>query len=150
MAKQTAELVQRLLSAGSSHVFVPNLYAKDISPSSKFYASNPTQLAIFNNTIEAANAAIKTALEPFGSKAIYYDVNGFMKSVWANHGKYGITHVGGEYCDGYSQEDWDLCVTDHEGDTFFWMQELDMTSYVHKLIAEDMYSTLKAHFGVKS
>lgn len=149
MARQTAELVQRLLDAGSNYVFVPNLYPKDISPSSKFYASNPSQLAVLNNTIELANAAIKTALEPFGEKAIYYDVNAFMKKVWTNHDSYGITHVGGEYCDGYSQEDWDLCVTEKKGYEFYWMQDLDMVTTVHKLIAGDMYQTLKGHFGVK-
>lgn len=147
MALQVAELVQRLVNEGAEYVFVPNLYAKNISPSKEFYTANAAELAKLTSTIELANSAIKKALVPFGKKAIYYDVYSFMMHVWQNHADYGITHVGGQFCDGYSQKDWDLCVTDHKGPTFYWMQYLDMTSYVHKLIAEDMYKALKAHFA---
>jgi phospholipase/lecithinase/hemolysin len=131
MARQTAELVQQLLDAGSNTVFVPNLYPKDISPAISFMATdangvNASYVATLGATIDLANAAIQAALLPFGKKAIYYDVNGFMKKVMQQKKKYGITHAGTsnglyEFCDGFSQADWDLCVTDKQGDTFYWM-----------------------------
>ena len=71
-----------------------------------------------------------------------------MTNVWNNHGSYGITHVGGEFWDGYNQAVWDLCVTQHKGNEFYWMQYLDMTTHVHSLIASDMKNTVDKHFGM--
>lgn len=112
---------------------------------------NPALLSKLTSTIALANAAIATALTPFGKSVIQYDVNSFMRQVWTNHASYGITHVGvpSEFCDGHSQEDWDLCVTQHQGDTFYWMQYIDPTTYVHRLVAQDMYEVIKKHYGVK-
>lgn len=146
MARQMTELVQRLVDQGAEYIFVPNLYPKNISPSNEFMTSTTAELASLTATIAAANDAIEAALEQFGDNVLYYDVNAFMTSLWNNADDYGITHVDGEFCDGYSQDDWDLCVTDGEGDTFYWMQYLDMTTYVHELIAQDMYKAIKAHF----
>ena len=69
-----------------------------------------------------------------------------MLDIWNNHDNYNITHVGGEFCDGYSQQDWDLCVTDGEGNTFYWMQFLDMTTTIHKMIAQDLFNTIQQHY----
>ena len=69
-----------------------------------------------------------------------------MLKIWNDHAAYGISHVGNEFCDGYSQADWDLCVTQGKGSEFYWMQYLDMTTYVHRFVAEDMYKTIEAHF----
>jgi len=112
---------------------------------------NPALLSKLTSTIDLANAAIKKALAPFGDSVIQYDVNSFMRQVWQNHAKYGISHVGvpSEFCDGYSQADWDLCVTKHQGNSFYWMQYIDPTTYVHQLVAQDMYRAIKEHYGVK-
>lgn len=156
MATQTASLVSNLLAAGATQVFVPNLYPRDLSPSITFMTTfsngtvNPALLTKLTSTIALANAAIAVALAPFGDKVIQYDVNSFMRKVWQNHTEYGISHVGvpSEFCDGYSQEDWDLCVTQGKGDEFYWMQYIDPTTRVHQLIAQDMYATIKKHYGV--
>ena len=89
---------------------------------------------------------VAARLARFGSKVIYHDTYSFMLSVYNNSTQYGITHINGEFCDGYSQLDWELCVTDGLGDTFYWMQYLDMTSYVHNLVAADMYKTIVNFF----
>lgn len=139
MATRMAALVQTLVTAGAQYVAVPNLYPKQISPSSEFYASSAAQLANLGQAVNDANAAIRTALAPFGKKVIYIDINYFMTALWNQHTQFGITHVGGEFCDGYSQADWDLCVTQGQGKTFYWMQYLDMTSYVHSWVSQYMY-----------
>ena len=148
ISTRMAARVQELILAGAQYIFVPNLYPKQISPSIVFYADAAARVSNFGSAIQQANTAIEAALKAFGSQAIYYDAFGFMVNVWNNHNAYGITHVGGEFCDGYSQADWDLCVTDGQGDAFYWMQYLDMTSYVHSLVATDMHKTLATHFGV--
>jgi len=145
MASRMKKLVQTLVDAGANYIVVPNLYPKHISPSSEFYAGTPTQILHLGKAIDQANAAIKTSLATFGSKVVYVDINTFMKGVWTNHTSYGITHVGGEFCDGYSDADWTLCVTDKKGNTFYWMQYLDMTTYVHSLVGNYIYSVVKAH-----
>lgn len=142
---QLASAVQTLLNDGAKYVFVPNLYPKQISPSSEFYASTATQLANLGSAIEQANTAIEAALKPFGAGVLYYDAYTTMMNIWNNHDSYNITHVGGEFCDGYSQADWDLCVTEKKGYEFYWMQYLDMTTYVHQFIAKDMFAKIKAH-----
>lgn len=149
MASKMAALVKSLLDAGAPYVFVANLYPKHVSPSSEFYCSNDTtKIANLGSAIAQANAAVKSSLSTFGTQAIYYDTYSFMLGIWNSPGYYGITHEGGEFCDGYSQQDWDLCVTYHQGNTFYWMQYLDMTTYVHSLVAEDMKKTIDQHFGV--
>ena len=140
MAARTAALVGALVAAGAQHVALPNLYPKQLSPSAQFYASTPQRLANLAKAIDDANAAIRAAVvAQHGSKVTVIDVNGFMAALWAQHARFGITHVGAEFCDGYSQADWDLCVTQGRGGTFYWMQYLDMTSYVHSWVAEYMY-----------
>lgn len=146
MAARTAALVAALIAAGAQHVALPNLYPKQLAPASQFYASTPAQLANLGKAITDANAAIRTAVAPYGSKVTVIDVNGFMTALWAQHARFGITHVGGEFCDGYSQADWNLCVTQGQGDTFYWMQYLDMTSYVHSWVAVSSWSFFPTRF----
>jgi len=40
-----------------------------------------------------------------------------------------------------------MIANDIAGDTFYWQQYLDMTTYVHKLIAQDMANVIEAHFA---
>ena len=49
------------------------------------------------------------------------DVNTFMHKIMAEKKQYGITHAGlsdglYEFCDGYSDEDWDLCMEKGQGE----------------------------------
>jgi len=151
MATMMTKQVQSLLDLGAGYVIVPNLYAKHISPSSEFYAGTPDQVNNLGVAIALANTAIKEAFSTaFGTtgKVIYYDAYGFMVNLWNNAAAAGITMCGKHFCDGYSQADWDLCVTQGHGDEFYWMQYLDMTSHVHKLLAADMASAVKSHFGL--
>lgn len=145
MASRMKSLVQTLVDDGAKYIVVPNLYPKQISPSSEFYANTATRITNLGLAIDQANSAIKTSLATFGSKVVYVDVNAYMKYVWSNHTTYGITHVGGEFCDGYSQADWNLCVVQKHGNTFYWMQYLDMTTYVHSWIANYMFAAIRGH-----
>lgn len=142
-----ADQVQTLLNLGFQRVFVPNLYAKHISPSKIFYAANAAEYQAMGKAIRQANVAIASKLSKFGSKVVVHNVFNNMVNIWNHHGDYGITHVGGEFCDGYSQLDWELCVVQKKGSEFYWMQYLDMTTHVHQLIAAKMYAHIKTAFG---
>jgi len=152
MATRMKSLVQTLVNAGANYIAVPNLYPKHLSPSVQFYAgSSTTKGHNLGLAIKQANAAIKSSLATFGSKLVYVDVNTYMTNIWSNHAQYGMTHVNttapyaSAFCDGYSDRDWQLCVVQGKGNTFYWMQYLDMTTYVHSLVANYMYGIIKAH-----
>lgn len=141
-----AAQVQTLITSGAKYVFVPGLYAKEISPSKKFYASNAQQYSNMGSIITEANQAIEQALKPFGSKVLYYDVASFMRTTWTNASSNGFTHVGDEFCDGYSDQDFKDClVPGTYKDEFFWTQYLDMTTKVHSMIAQDMAKAIQGH-----
>jgi len=148
-AKLAAQ-VKSLQDAGAKYIFVPGLYAKNISPSKAFYASSQAEFGNMGNSIQEANTAISATLSKMSDNVLYYDVYSFMMDLWKNAPSHNITHLGGEFCDGYSQADWDLCVTAAAGNQFYWMQYLDMTSTVHSLIAADMASTIEKRFGKQS
>ena len=139
--------VQSLIDAGATQILVPNLYAKHLSRSSEFYADTPEKVANLGSIIKEANGAIADEMKQFGDKVLVYDVFSFMVEVWNNHDQYGITMVGKHQIDSSTQQDWDLYFVQHKGDEFYWMQYLDMTTHVHRLIAEDMQKAVKAHFG---
>ncbi len=152
MSTMLAAQVQSLLALGTAYVMVPNLYAKHISPSCQFYAGTPDQVSNLGAAILLANNAIEAAMVQFGQKVIYYDVYSYMLNIWNNHNAFGITQVNvtdpqGKFCDGYSQADWDLCVTGGKSFEFYWMQYLDMVSHVDNLIAIDMRKTIDMHFA---
>ena len=141
-----AAQVQSLLDAGAGYVFVPGLYAKDISPSAQFYADTPAKVANLGAIIQEANTAIEAALKPMGPKVLYYDVYCYMKGLWTDAAANGFTHVGKEFCDGFSEEDFQLCLVPGKSkDQFFWTQYLDMTTRVHSLIAQDMAKAIMGH-----
>lgn len=148
MSTKISAQVKTLIDAGAPAVFVPGLYPKHISPSKEFYAADQAQFDTLGKAISDANDAIAKELAQYGDKAIYYDAFTKMLNDWNSHSELGITKVGNEFCDGFSQFDWDLCVVDQQGNTFYWMQYLDPTTRVHKLLATDMYSTLQSHYGV--
>lgn len=139
--------VKSLIDMGAPYILVPNLYAKNISLSSEFYADTPAKVANLGAAIQEANAAIEAELKQYGKKVIYYDVFSTMMEIWNDHAKYGITYVGKHACDVGNASDWDLYFTQKKGDEFYWMQYLDMTTHVHKLIAQDMEKKVAAHFA---
>lgn len=151
MADMTSNLVGQLIDAGAPYVFVPGLYAKHIAPFHEFIASQPDQQQQMGEAIQQANSAIKSKLESkFGKKVIFYDVFSRMVEIESNHDSYGITKVGMEFCDGDTAhpENFAECLVPGESASkFFWVNYTDMTTVVHKLIADDMYSAIKARFG---
>jgi len=152
MSSRMVKLVQNLVNAGAMHIMVPALYPKHISPSSVFYTSTATQVSNLGLAISQANTAISSALAssfPAGSgkpKVVFYDAFTYMVNVWNNAAANGFT-MANEFCDGYSDAAWDLCVTQGKGSEFYWMQYLDMTTYVHKMVAADMASAVKAAYA---
>lgn len=151
MADMMANLVGQLVDAGAPYVFVPGLYAKHIAPYHTFMASQPIQQQQMGEAIQQANTAIKSKFESkFGKKVIFYDVFSRMVDIWNSHDSYGITKVGMNFCDGDAANPSnfaDCLVPGQHGDEFYWVNYTDMTTVVHKLIADDMYSAIKARFG---
>ena len=170
------KVVSQLLDAGAPYVFVPNIYPKQLAPiTPKYYGwTTQAQQDAFGTFIRNANTALKTALEGIpnsSNKVIYYDANAFLTSVWNNAASYGLTNAKDTngmpaFCDGdpdqtssvkaaiaggsINQKDknnWGLCVDDHQADTWYWMQYLDMTSRVHELLAGDMNKAIEEHFA---
>jgi cholinesterase len=144
--------IRTLLDAGAKYILVPNLYPKQISPSITFYASDAVGRARFRKAIEHANQQIERAIAALPSKdrakVLEFDVYSLMMNLWNNAEAEGFSHArGGQFCDGFSQADWDLCVTKGHGDEFFWMQYLDMTTTVHRKIAHAMARVVREKWG---
>ena len=149
MSSRMVERVQELVAAGSKHVFVVNMYPKQITPGAWTYLlDTQKQEDDMGAAISGANAAIAEAMKQFGDAVIYYDVFDFIVKLQKDAASHGFTHAShSEFCDGDgTQAHWDECIATH-GSTFFWINYVEMTSPVYKLIAEDMAKTIKAHFG---
>lgn len=150
MADMISQLVGQLLDAGAPYVFVPGLYAKQISPSHDFMASLPLQQEQMGQAIQQANAAIKSTIEQkYGDKVIYYDVFDRMMDIWNNAGSYGIDMVGDNFCDGdvLHPSNFEVCLMQGQGDRWYWINFTDFTTHVHSLIADDMYSVIQQRFS---
>ena len=149
MSSRTVDRVQELMAAGSKHVFVVNMYPKQITPGAWTYLlSTQEQADQMGGAISSANNAIAAALKSFGDAVIYYNVFDFLVNLQQNAAAHGFTHASHtEFCDGDgTQAHWDECIADH-GTTFFWINYVEMTSPVYKLIAADMAKTIQAHFA---
>lgn len=150
MANMISQLVGQLLSAGAPYVFVPGLYAKQIAPFHDFMASEPLQQEQMGQSIQQANAMIKSTIEQnYGDKVIYYDVFDRMMDIWNNHDSYGIDMVGDNFCDGDTLHptNFEVCLMQGQGDRWYWINWTDFTTHVHSLIADDMYSVLQQRFS---
>jgi len=158
MSTRMVKLVQNLVNAGAMHIVVPALYPKHISPSAVFYTSTPTQVANLGLAIAQANTAIQAALAtafPLSSgsgkpKVVYYDAFTFMLNLWNGAPGNGFTHAGAtptEFCDGFSQADWDLCMVKGLGNQFYWEQYLDPTTAVHQKVAVNMAGAIRAAYA---
>lgn len=111
------------------------------------------------SVIQTANAALEKALQnsKHASKLIYYDVFGFMMSVMENKDDYGLTQSLGSYCDGDASSPndmWCECTGGSytwEGAThFYWMNFIQPTTTVHKLIAADMKARIDRFLGLEN
>ncbi|KAH8881697.1 hypothetical protein GQ53DRAFT_832196 [Thozetella sp. PMI_491] len=101
-AIKTVASVQKLLAAGAPAVLVANIYPKHVAPVTAKYlcGTNADCVATWGRVIQAANAALKQALAPLGSKVVYYDSFGFLTDLMANAAAYGFTQPLTDICDG--------------------------------------------------
>lgn len=146
-----------LVNAGAPYVFVANIYPKHKAPvTTKYLCSDGSCVNTWGQVIQNANAAIKAGLSksPYSSKFIYYDVFTFMMNVMANKDSYGLTQALTSYCDGDSSdpnEMWSTCIagsyTWQGAEKFYWMNYIQPTTHVHRLIAGDMKATIDKFFG---
>jgi phospholipase/lecithinase/hemolysin len=156
MARRITSNAEYLVNKGAPYVFVANIYPKHKAPVTTTYlCPDGGCIDTWGNIIQSANTAIKTSLSKskYSSKFIYYDVFGFMMQVMANKDKYGLTESLASYCDGDASdpnEKWDTCIAGSyvwEGaEKFYWMNYIQPTAHVHRLIAADMKATIDRFF----
>lgn len=114
----------------------------------------PARWSALGTAINKPNIALEASLKQFRDKVIYYDGFTFMSDLYT-------TDPGDEFpnekntngypafCNGDpdrtvkvaaadAENNWALCVTEHKGDKWYWMQYLGPTSAVHQKVAEDM------------
>ena len=82
------------------------------------------------------------------------DVYGFMTQLMTNKDQYGLTESLASYCDGDPNDPnqkWDTCIGGSyvwEGaEKFYWMNYIQPSAHVHRLIAGDMKATIDRFFG---
>ncbi|KAJ3571849.1 hypothetical protein NPX13_g5243 [Xylaria arbuscula] len=147
-----------LIEHGAPYVFVANIYPKHRAPVTTTYlCPDGGCIDTWGSIIESANSAIEAKLSAskYASKFIYYDVYSFMVNLMENKDRYGLTESLSSYCDGDANDPnqkWDTCIAGSyvwEGaEKFFWMNYIQPTTHVHKLIAQDMQATIARFFGL--
>jgi phospholipase/lecithinase/hemolysin len=145
--------VSTLLDNGAPYVFVANIYPKHVAPVTAAYlcGTSTSCVSTWGSIISTANTAIESALAPFGSKVIYYDVFSFMLDLIANKDAYGLTAPTTSYCDGDASspnDQWTDCMENGHADEYVWMSFVNPTTRVHELIAQDMKKRIDGVFGV--
>nr|POE88426.1 hypothetical protein CFP56_11654 [Quercus suber] len=138
-----------LIQKGAPYVFVANIYPKHLAPVTKKYlCSDGGCVATWGQIISSANAAIKSKLaaSKFAKRIIYYDVYTFMINVMNNKNSYGLTESLADFCDGDGDVMWQKCIsgsyTWQGAEKFYWMNFIQPTTHVYRLIAADMKSTI--------
>ncbi|KAK5122140.1 hypothetical protein LTR85_004386 [Meristemomyces frigidus] len=149
---------EHLIELGAPYVMVANIYPKHRAPvTTKYLCPDGSCVDTWGSIIQDTNAAIEQALKEskYASKLIYYDVFSFMIDVMDNKDSYGLTQPLTYYCDGDasdSNDKWDTCIAGSytwEGAMeFYWMNYIQPTTTVHKLIAADMKSTIDSFLGM--
>ena len=157
IAKRITSNAEYLVNKGAPYVFVANIYPKHKAPVTTTYlCPDGSCIDTWGNIIQSANAAIQTSLSQskYSKKFIYYDVFGFMMQVMANKDSYGLTESLASYCDGNASdpnEKWDTCIAGsfvwQGAEKFYWMNYIQPTAHVHRLIAADMKATIDRFFG---
>ena len=146
-----------MISKGAPYVFVANIYPKHKAPVTTTYlCPDGSCIDTWGDIIQSANSAIKTSLSKSkdSSKLIYYDVFSFMMQLMVNNDQYGLTQSLSYYCDGDSSDPndkWDECIagsyTWEGAEQFYWMNYIQPTAHVHRLIASDMKSAIDQFFS---
>ena len=152
IARKITWHAEYLVRKGAPYVFVPNIYPKHKAPVTTTYlCPDGGCIDTWGRIIEAANAALKAKLEgsKFAEKIIYYDVYGYMMRLMADKDAHGLTQSLADYCDGDpAVAKWDECIQGSyvwEGaEKFFWMNFIQPSAHVHRLIAEDMKRVIDA------
>ena len=177
IATKIPALVTTLLDAGAPYVLVANLYPKHLAPlwPNFLKLNTETQRAALGAAIASANSALASALKSLPASAanrvIYHDTFTFLSTLYTTNPSNifpNIEDTNGwpSFCDGDKEvtpfmksilgttvdkvtvtDNWDYCVTLGHQDEWFWMQYLDMTSHVHRLLAQDMEKTVRAFFS---
>jgi len=139
-----------------------------------YYMNTSTQWDALGVAINKANTALETALtaSQFSGKVLYYDAFSYMTSIWNSASDNGMTDAKDTngfpaFCDGDPDKtadteaaiaagtipiakdtnNWGTCVDLHEQEKYYWMQYLDPTSKVHKLVSADMAARIGDHFS---
>lgn len=152
-ATKTVASVKKLLGAGAPAVLVANIYPKQAAPVTAKYlcGTNTDCVKTWGQVIQSANTALQKALVPLGNRVIYYDSFGFLTSLMANAQANGFTQPLTDICDGAGDAQWAKCWKDGVGlvaDGFFWLNFIQPTTQVHRLIAADMKKTIDKHYGL--
>lgn len=150
MASTLTEYAEYLIKQGAPYVFVSNIYPKHKAPVTVTYlCSDGGCVDTWGKIIEAANSAIKEKLaaSDSASKIIYYDLYSYMMGLMDNKDASGLTQSLADFCDGDAAvAKWDECIAGSyvwEGaEKFYWMNYIQPTTHVHRLIAEDMKATI--------
>lgn len=147
---------EHLISLGAPYVFVANIYPKHLAPVTKKYlpgCSTGGCVQSFGEGISAANTAIQKSLagSKYAKQLIYYDVYSFMIKLMNNKNSYGFTQSLSDYCDGESDAMWQKCISGsyvwQGAEAFFWMNYIQPTTHVNRLIGADMKSTIDKFLG---
>ena len=148
---------EHLINHGAPYVFVANIYPKNKAPVTTTYlCQDGSCIDTWGSIIQSANAAIKAKLSKskHSSKFIYYDVYDFMVNLMKNKDTFGLTESLSSFCDGDTtdpNQKWDTCIAGSyvwEGaEKFYWMNYIQPSAHVHRLIAADMKSTIDRFFG---
>ncbi|KAI1328376.1 hypothetical protein F5Y16DRAFT_369530 [Xylariaceae sp. FL0255] len=147
-----------LVEQGAPYVFVANIYPKHRAPVTTVYlCQDGGCVDTWGSIIESANDALKTSLSKskHASKFIYYDVYSYMNDLMDNKDQYGFTESLASFCDGDASDPnqkWDTCIagsyTWEGAQKFYWMNYIQPTTAVYKLIAQDMQATINKFFGL--
>ena len=158
MASRITSNAEYLIAKGAKYVFVANIYPKHKAPvTTTFLCKDGSCIDTWGNVIEAANNAIKAKLSQskYSKQFIYYDVFNYMMNLMANKDQYGLTESLASYCDGDASdpnEKWDVCIAGsyvwQGAEKFYWMNYIQPSAHVHRLIAGDMKATIDRFFGL--
>ena len=150
IARRITLNAEHLINHGAPYVFVANIYPKQKAPVTTTYlCQDGSCIDTWGKIIESANAAIKQRLSQskHSNKFIYYDVYSYMMNLMTNKDQYGLTESLSSYCDGDAAvAKWDECIagsyTWEGAEKFYWMNFIQPTAHVHRLIAGDMKATI--------
>jgi len=143
--------VETLINKGAPYVFVANMYPKHIAPVTAVYLCsgyNNACVETFGQIISNANAALKEKLAAaYPHKVIYYDSFEYISGLIKNKNSYGFTKSLEVFCDGDGDASWNNCMVEGHAREYFWMNFVQPTTAVHKLIGQNMKLAIDKHFG---